>query len=169
MRPPSPLAATRAAAAIAPNNPIGRELTSGSSITQRTACFSRWASRLMSNTFCRSSSSWGSRRSNNRVAIPRRLSASATRIFRGLNWLDPLPCAKITNARAPAGRFRGAGQTMRRDQHFSRNRRLLALFFTACGGNPGHGWTPPFHFNANATSSVGTDLDQGQAGLEGSR
>src|SRR5665647_2120376 len=108
MRSPSTLAATRAAAApvLAPNKPIGKLPTSGSSIAQRTACVSRRARRSMSKTFLRSSSSAASSRSNNNVAIPRRLNASATRLFLGLNRLDPLPCAKMTIARAPSGRFK---------------------------------------------------------------
>ena len=52
----------------------------------------------MSNTFARSVSSSGVKRSNNRVAMPRTFNALATDLLRGLSRLDPLPCTKITSA-----------------------------------------------------------------------
>src|SRR5579871_7034439 len=51
----------------------------------------------MSKTLARSaSSSWVSR-SNRNVAKLRSFRAFATARFRGLRWLDPLPCAKTIN------------------------------------------------------------------------
>ena len=57
----------------------------------------------MSKTFARSLSSSVVKRSNSKVAMPLSLSASATILLRGLNRLEPLPCAKATSAKAPCG------------------------------------------------------------------
>ena len=60
----------------------------------------------MSKTFRRSALSPGVSRSNSRVPRPRRCSAWATEAFRGLSRLLPLPWAKRTIPRAPAGTCR---------------------------------------------------------------
>src|SRR5271166_877535 len=86
-----------AAPVLAPNNPSGSLARYGSLPSQLTAS-ARSASNGMLNTFRRSASSAGVRRSNNSVAMPRLFSASATALFPGLSRLEPLPWAKTTNA-----------------------------------------------------------------------
>ena len=57
----------------------------------------------MSNTFARSVSSSGERRSNNNVPSPASFSAPATAWLRGLCRPLPLPCTNTTSPRAPEG------------------------------------------------------------------
>ncbi len=57
----------------------------------------------MSKTLARSAASLSLRRSKSRVPSPRSRSDAATRAFRGLRRLLPLPWANTTTASAPSG------------------------------------------------------------------
>ena len=55
------------------------------------------------NTFARTAASSSVKRSNSRVANPRFTRAAETSILRGLNRLEPLPCANRTRRSVPLG------------------------------------------------------------------